>query len=98
MNIDLIPFAYEGTSVRLVTDDNGEPWFVAKDVCNVLEITNHRSSLDGSSVHGVQADDDPLPHGCGFAPHKGVDVRLPYLPERESSEGWEQVDAEDGPV
>lgn len=30
--------------VRVVMK-NGEPWFVAKDVCNVLEIKNSRDSL-----------------------------------------------------
>ncbi|MDI3535477.1 MAG: hypothetical protein PWQ82_1842 [Thermosediminibacterales bacterium] len=30
-------FNYEGQSVRTIIDD-GEPWFVAKDVCDVLDI------------------------------------------------------------
>lgn len=36
---DLIPFDYSGRQVRTVTRD-GEPWFVARDVCAVLEIRN----------------------------------------------------------
>lgn len=36
MNTDMIPFTYEGSSVRLVTDDNGEPWFVASDIAKIL--------------------------------------------------------------
>ncbi len=31
-------FDFKGNSVRVVTDENGEPWFVAKDVCDVLGI------------------------------------------------------------
>lgn len=31
-------FDFKGSSVRVVTDENGEPWFVAKDVCDVLGI------------------------------------------------------------
>lgn len=36
---DLAIFHYEGADVRTVTID-GEPWFVAADVCSVLEIGN----------------------------------------------------------
>ena len=42
-------FNFEGADVRVKTDNNNEPWFVAKDVCRVLEIKEpHRSvaSLD----------------------------------------------------
>ena len=35
----LIPFSYSGRQVRTITRD-GEPWFVARDVCAVLEIRN----------------------------------------------------------
>jgi prophage antirepressor-like protein len=35
----LVPFNYSGRQVRTVTRD-GEPWFVARDVCTVLEIRN----------------------------------------------------------
>lgn len=36
---DLIPFDYSGRQVRTVQVD-GEPWFVAADVCAVLELNN----------------------------------------------------------
>ena len=45
---DLTRFEFRGKSVRTVTIE-GEPWFVAKDVCNVLEFEKSRkavSSLD----------------------------------------------------
>ena len=34
----IIPFEYEDKKVRVVKDEKGEPWFVAKDVCDILEI------------------------------------------------------------
>ncbi|AYC54135.1 BRO family protein [Bacillus licheniformis] len=37
-------FNYEGSEVRTVVKD-GEPWFVAKDVCSVLEISNPSQAL-----------------------------------------------------
>ena len=36
----IIPFTYEGTSVRTVTTEDGEPWFVLSDVCSILKLTN----------------------------------------------------------
>lgn len=35
---DIQIFNFQSNEVRVVKDDNGEPWFVAKDVCDVLEI------------------------------------------------------------
>lgn len=43
---DLIPFAYSGQQVRTVEVD-GEPWFVAADVCAVLGLTNVTEALRG---------------------------------------------------
>ena len=43
----IVPFTYEGTSVRTVTTEDGTPWFVAKDVCDILELTNTTVALEG---------------------------------------------------
>ena len=37
MNNELIPFDFEGRPVRVVTDAQGEPWFVAADVAQSLD-------------------------------------------------------------
>ncbi len=42
---DLIPFDYHGKEVRTVTV-NDEPWFVAKDVCEILDIQNVTQAVD----------------------------------------------------
>lgn len=42
-------FDFGGHNVRVVMDERKEPWFVLKDVCDVLELSNSRkvaSSLD----------------------------------------------------
>ena len=44
MNI-ITPFAFEDHLVRATTRDN-EPWFVGKDVCEVLGISKHHQALD----------------------------------------------------
>ncbi|MEV0367570.1 phage antirepressor [Nocardia fusca] len=42
MSTDLMPFVYEGATVRTVVVD-GEPWFVLADLCAVLAIANPRN-------------------------------------------------------
>ena len=37
--MNIVPFDFKGNSVRTV-QIHGEPWFVAKDVCSVLELSN----------------------------------------------------------
>ena len=36
-------FTYQENEVRTIIKD-GEPWFVAKDVCDILDISNHRDA------------------------------------------------------
>lgn len=49
-----------GRQVRVIVRD-GDPWFVAKDVCAALELANHRSSLAllDEDERGVQKMDTP---------------------------------------
>lgn len=39
-------FNFEGSQVRVSMDAKGEPWFVAKDICEVLGFGNYRQALD----------------------------------------------------
>lgn len=53
----ITPFNFHGHDVRVITADNGEPRFVLKDLCTVLEIGNARqvrARLDSDGVS--QAD------------------------------------------
>jgi len=43
---DLAIFKYQEKEVRVVKDDQGEPWFVAKDVCDVLSIIDTRTIIE----------------------------------------------------
>ncbi|MCW2279122.1 BRO family protein [Heliophilum fasciatum] len=45
MNMMQQVFHYEGAQVRTILID-GQPWFVARDVCNVLEIGNPTQALE----------------------------------------------------
>jgi prophage antirepressor-like protein len=44
-NRSLIVFKFESSAVRVVTDDKGDPWFCAKDVCTVLGYTNDSQAV-----------------------------------------------------
>jgi len=44
--MNLIPFEYEAKQVRVVQDEHGEPWWIAKDVCDVLELTDVGKSVE----------------------------------------------------
>lgn len=45
MNNALEVFDFEDHAVRVI-DQDGEPWFVGKDVCRCLEISDHHQALD----------------------------------------------------
>lgn len=45
MNNEMQKFDFRGASLRTLTDEEGEPWFVAKDVCDILELGNTTNAL-----------------------------------------------------
>lgn len=45
MSNEIQRFEFKGAVLRTLTDENGEPWFVAKDVCDVLELSNVGQAL-----------------------------------------------------
>lgn len=45
MNTEIQTFNFNTAPLRTLTDKNGDPWFVAKDVCNILEISNPSDAL-----------------------------------------------------
>lgn len=57
--VEVFSFSQEKSPIRVQLID-GEPWFVAKDVCEVLGIANHKdaaSRLDDDERHGVGITD-----------------------------------------
>ena len=46
MNNEIQKFDFKGASLRTLTDEAGEPWFVAKDVCDILGHSNVSMALD----------------------------------------------------
>ena len=46
MNNEIQRFDFRGALLRTLTDEAGEPWFVAKDVCDILGHSNVSMALD----------------------------------------------------
>ena len=42
---NIIPFEYESSEIRVVKDSGGDPWWVASDVCAVLELSNPTEAI-----------------------------------------------------
>lgn len=62
MNAPVIPFAFKDQLVRVVKP-NGEPWFVGRDVCRVLDIKNESHALgrlDADERQDGVAISDPM--------------------------------------
>jgi len=60
-NKDLVPFDYEGQTVRTVLV-NGEPWFISLDVLDLLELNRSSVALldgDETRVHTVYSNAGP---------------------------------------
>ena len=45
MNTEIQTFNFHDSPLRTLTDENGEPWFVGKDVAMILGYTNPRKAL-----------------------------------------------------
>ncbi|UVX69706.1 MAG: hypothetical protein [Namikivirus sakae] len=45
MNTEIQTFNFNNATLRTLTDENSDPWFVAKDVCAILEISNPSDAL-----------------------------------------------------
>lgn len=70
MNTEIQSFSFNSATLRVLTDENGEPWFVAKDVCDVLELNNVGQAL-------TRLDDDEkssitLNDGTPGTPNKAI--------------------------
>ena len=50
--MQIIPFEYESKQIRVIQDENGEPWWVAKDVCQALELRD-----TGRAIQSLDKDE-----------------------------------------
>jgi prophage antirepressor-like protein len=72
---ELIPLQYKGNNVRMVMGEDGAPWWVAKDVCDVLGIGNSSMTLErlDDDEKGVNSIDTlGGPQQCAFVNEPGL--------------------------
>ena len=43
--MELTPFDFSGKTVRIIMDENADPWWVASDICIVLGLSNPTEAL-----------------------------------------------------
>jgi anti-repressor protein len=70
MNTEIQTFTFRTASLRVMTDEAGEPWFVAKDVCDILELSNvgqALSRLDEDEKNSIILND-----GTPGSPNKAI--------------------------
>jgi prophage antirepressor-like protein len=46
MKTEIVNFDYETSLIRTLTDENEQTWFVAKDVCKILDLENVSRAID----------------------------------------------------
>lgn len=59
MNTEIQSFNFNTAPLRVLADENGEPWFSGQDVCNILDTgTNHlREYLDEDEITNIRTTD-----------------------------------------
>lgn len=70
MNNEIQRFDFKGAALRTLTDEEGEPWFVAKDVCAVLELNNVSQAL--TRLDGDEKSSITLNDGTPGSPNKSI--------------------------
>jgi hypothetical protein len=60
MNQQLVPFDFEGRPVRVVTDSQGEPWFVAADVLATIGLDRKALERLDDDEKGVSSIHTPV--------------------------------------
>lgn len=58
MNAEIQTFNFNASTLRILTDEAGEPWFIAKDVCDILETrtNNLRAVLEPDEISELSND------------------------------------------
>ena len=89
---NIIPFQFDQANIRVVQDENGEPWFVAKDVADVLGYTNPQKAIR-DHCKGVNEMDTPTSGGVQtvkIIPERDVYrlIMRSKLPAAEQFEEW----------
>nr|UVM85710.1 MAG: antirepressor protein KilAC domain protein [Bacteriophage sp.] len=70
MNTEIQTFNFNAVPLRTLTDEDGDPWFVAKDVCDILGISNNRDAI--SQLDSDEKNTVAIPDGIPGNPNKTI--------------------------
>ena len=70
MNTEIVNYDFHGNNVRILTDQDNAPWFIAKDVCDVLEIRTDtiKAILDEDEYSTINPNSIGVAQNGGRAP------------------------------
>lgn len=91
---NVIQFQFDTHSVRTIADDNGEPWFLASDVCAVLGYRNPSKTIgDHCRAGGITKRDTPTSSGIQAMTfiNEGNLYRLIVKSRKPEAEKFEQL-------
>lgn len=91
---NVIQFQFDTHSVRTIADDNGEPWFLASDVCAVLGYRNPSKTIgDHCRAGGITKRDTPTSSGIQEMTfiNEGNLYRLIVKSRKPEAERFEQL-------
>lgn len=67
--MQIIPFNYKSETVRVIQDENGEPWWVAKNICKILGLEDIRYTHANVPI-------DPPSHIKGMQQKGTIEINL----------------------
>lgn len=70
MNTEIQTFNFNASTLRVLTDENEEPWFVAKDICDILGISNNRDAI--SQLDNDEKNTVVISYGIPGNPNKTI--------------------------
>ena len=70
MNTEIQTFNFNSATLRALTDENGDPWFVAKDVCDILGLNNVGQAL--ARLDNDEKSSITLNDGTPGTPNKAI--------------------------
>jgi anti-repressor protein len=89
----LIPFDYKGSPVSVIVDEKGEPWWLAREICQVLKFADSSRplrSLDNNDKATVPIQHDSYKHDQVIINEGGL-YKLIFksrIPEAKDFQNW----------
>lgn len=90
----ITPFNFNGNNVRTTTDAQGEPWFILKDVCELLDlknVTDTKNRVDQRDLDSVKVTDSAgIPRNMHVVNESGLYevIFMSYKPEAREFKSW----------